>query len=141
MSPAPDPLPTTRPATEADLPFLATLRRARTPPVDEARLDAELREQLPGTAVVELAGRPVGLLRVQRGASRWTIQQVQLLPAWRRAGIGSRLIAALLDEARAQGVRVNLSVLKSNPALALYERMGFVVTTECENGYGMQAAP
>ncbi|MCC9648213.1 GNAT family N-acetyltransferase [Rubrivivax sp. JA1029] len=64
---------------------------------------------------------------------------MQLLPAYRRAGIGSRLIAEVLAEARDQGARVSLSVLKSNPARSLYERLGFTVTAECENGYSMRA--
>lgn len=122
----------TRPAIAPDLPFLHALQRATggeggPPPA------------LAGAAVVLLDGQPVGLLRVHRGSRDWAIQQVQLLPAYRRAGIGSRLIAEVLAEARDQGARVSLSVLKSNPARGLYERLGFTVTAECENGYSMRA--
>ncbi|MCK7490372.1 MAG: GNAT family N-acetyltransferase [Comamonadaceae bacterium] len=107
---------------------------ASATPADEAALAAQLRELLPGTAVVELAGRPIWRgARAAPAPAAGLIQRVQLMPAWRGAGIGGRLIAGLLDEARACGVRVGLSVLKTSPAaLALYERLGFVVTDECE---------
>ncbi len=46
--------------------------------------------------------------------------------AERGRGLGSRLLAALLDEARAAGLRaLSLSVDPGNPALRLYERAGF----------------
>ncbi|MBK1686689.1 GNAT family N-acetyltransferase [Rubrivivax gelatinosus] len=131
----------TRSATEADLPLLVALRRGFGADGDDAELAAQLRGQLDGSTIVLLDGHPVGLLRVHRGSRDWAIQQVQLLPGYRRAGIGSRLIGEVLAEARAQGARVSLSVLKANPARSLYERLGFTVTAECENGYSMRACP
>ncbi|EGJ11052.1 MULTISPECIES: GNAT family N-acetyltransferase [Rubrivivax] len=137
----PDRLPilATRAATERDLPWIAVLHHGPGAAQLEGEALASLRTQLAGAAVVLLDGQPVGLLRVHRGSRDWAIQQVQLLPAYRRAGIGSRLIAEVLAEARDQGARVSLSVLKSNPARSLYERLGFTVTAECENGYSMRA--
>ena len=45
---------------------------------------------------------------------------------YRRAGVGCRLLAALLDRAGADGFnRVSLSVEFDNPAVSLYERVGF----------------
>jgi ribosomal protein S18 acetylase RimI-like enzyme len=44
----------------------------------------------------------------------------------RGRGVGGRLLRALLAEARAQGVdQVSLSVELDNPAIRLYERLGF----------------
>jgi len=52
---------------------------------------------------------------------------VALQAEFRGAGIGTRLLRALLDEARARGVAaVSLSVQDANPARRLYERLGFV---------------
>ncbi|MGC4076699.1 MAG: GNAT family N-acetyltransferase [Rubrivivax sp.] len=137
----PDQTPTlaTRAATEQDLPWLAVLRHG--PGADQPGGEAlgALRAQLDGAAIVLIDGVPGGVLRVHRGSRDWAIQRVQLLPQYRRAGIGSRLIAEVLADARRHGARVSLSVLKSNPALSLYERLGFTVTAECENGYSMRA--
>ncbi|WP_237715937.1 GNAT family N-acetyltransferase [Rubrivivax gelatinosus] len=94
------PLLATRPATEQDLPWLALLRHGpdAAPPDGEAL--AALRVLLDGGAIVLVDGLPGGLLRVHRGSRDWAIQQVQLLPQYRRAGIGSRLIAEVLAEAQ-----------------------------------------
>lgn len=48
-----------------------------------------------------------------------------VLPDWRGRGVGSRLLAHLLEAARAQYRKVCLSVSADNPALRLYERIGF----------------
>jgi ribosomal protein S18 acetylase RimI-like enzyme len=44
-----------------------------------------------------------------------------------RRGIGSQLIGDLMEDARARGVPIRLSVLFNNPARELYERLGFRV--------------
>ena len=51
---------------------------------------------------------------------------ISLLPEYRRLGIGTRLLHALLLLLRENGYRrVSLSVQKENPALRLYQRLGF----------------
>ncbi|HET9467706.1 MAG TPA: GNAT family N-acetyltransferase [Vicinamibacterales bacterium] len=52
-----------------------------------------------------------------------------VLPAYRGAGLGRRLLSETLDAARALDIeRVELEVFASNTAaIALYERLGFVV--------------
>jgi ribosomal protein S18 acetylase RimI-like enzyme len=50
-----------------------------------------------------------------------------VISAWRRRGVGSRLLAAALPLARARGfARVDLDVYAHNaPAIRLYEKFGF----------------
>lgn len=56
---------------------------------------------------------------------------IALLAEFRGVGIGTRLLRALLDEARARGVgAVSLSVQDANPARRLYERFGFVLVRD-----------
>lgn len=51
---------------------------------------------------------------------------VTLLPAHRGRGLGTRLVRALLDEARARGVAVSCEVEHDNHrARALYVALGF----------------
>ena len=52
-----------------------------------------------------------------------------LLPQFRRQGIGSRLMARALSDARAFGFsRVELTVYRSNAnAIRLYEKAGFII--------------
>jgi GNAT superfamily N-acetyltransferase len=51
---------------------------------------------------------------------------VGIIPDRRREGIGSLLLNALLTEARIRELRgISLSVARENPAVRLYERLGF----------------
>ena len=43
----------------------------------------------------------------------------------RGKGIGEALLRALIDEATARDVRLSLDVRETNPAMRLYERLGF----------------
>ena len=52
---------------------------------------------------------------------------LSLLPGWRGKGIGSLLLAHLLQSSRGRYLAVSLSVTPGNPAQRLYERVGFVV--------------
>lgn len=45
--------------------------------------------------------------------------------ATRGKGVGERLLRALIDEAAARGLRLSLDVRETNPAIRLYERLGF----------------
>lgn len=65
------------------------------------------------------------------------VTTVAVRPDLRRASIGSRLLLVLARVARARGsVAMTLEVAASNgPAIALYERFGFVVEGVRENYY------
>lgn len=57
-------------------------------------------------------------------------------PAFRRQSLGSRLIDAIAREAAATGAQaLHLEVRESNPAMALYERCGFVPIGRRRNYY------
>ena len=139
-----------RPAEESDIPFLLDLRikamgghyaaMGMTPSPEH--LEARVRAGFEVAQIVELEGRPVGLLKVQRPAGEWHVMQIQMTPEVQGQGIGSDLLKAVLEEARQAGVAVTLSVLKVNRARELYERLGFVVTGDMgEDGYRMRAEP
>ena len=70
-------------------------------------------------------GRPIGRMLVDRTTSEITLIDIALLPEHRNAGLGTHLIQGLLAEATQAKKPVRLHVLKSNPALHLYERFGF----------------
>lgn len=50
-----------------------------------------------------------------------------LLPAYRGQGIGTALLTALIAQATERYAALSLSVDPQNPAMRLYERLGFVV--------------
>ena len=90
--------------------------------------DRHYREHYRGASfdVVERGGVPVGRLYVARWPDEIRIMELSLLPEHRGAGIGTRLVRAILDEAAREGKRTSVHVEQLNPARRLYERLGFV---------------
>ena len=93
--------------------------------------------------IIELSGRPVGRLLVERSESTILLRDIALLKEFRNAGIGSQLIQDLMTEATAAGKPIDLHVLITSPAVRLYERLGFRHTdTGSDGGYlAMQWLP
>jgi GNAT superfamily N-acetyltransferase len=75
--------------------------------------------------VIEWEGRPVGRLYVARWEKEIRIVDIALLPQSRGKGIGSQFLLELQEEARAAGKTLSIHVEKFNPALRLYQRLGF----------------
>lgn len=78
--------------------------------------------------VVEENGKPIGYVCVLQEGEYDFIEEIALLPEAQGRGIGTRLIRDILQTAQRRGVPVQLSVFASNPAQALYARLGFEVT-------------
>jgi MOSC domain-containing protein YiiM len=137
-----------RPATEEDIPFLLALRQqtmsehleASGLQLSEAEHLRRVLAAFDSASVLLQAGKPVGLLKVVRTGAQWELVQVQLVPELQGRGLGTVLLQSLVAEARSHGAGLRLSVLKSNPAKRLYERLGFAVIEEKECSYEMAIA-
>jgi ribosomal protein S18 acetylase RimI-like enzyme len=112
-------------------------------PWDDAQKDAFLRAQFDAQdrwyrehytratyEVITVDGERAGRLYLHRGESEIRIVDIALLPEYRGNGVGTSLIRDLLAEADAAGKRVTIHVERLNPALALYERLGFSVAED-----------
>lgn len=75
--------------------------------------------------VIEVDSEPVGRLYVARWDDEIRIMDIALLPEHRGKGLGTQLLRDLLDEGARTRKRVSIHVEKNNPALRLYERLGF----------------
>jgi GNAT superfamily N-acetyltransferase len=75
--------------------------------------------------VIEDEGAPAGRLYVDRWADEIRLMDIALLPEHRGKGLGTRLLKDLQSEARAAGKPLRIHVERMNPALGLYERLGF----------------
>ena len=75
--------------------------------------------------VILVAGQPAGRLYVHRGADELRIVDIAMLPVWRNRGVGTHLIGALQTEAALARKPLRIHVERLNPALSLYERLGF----------------
>jgi ribosomal protein S18 acetylase RimI-like enzyme len=91
--------------------------------------DTYYREHYPTAqfCVIEHDGRAAGRLYVDRWENEIRVMDITLLPEHRRAGLGTKLLRELQDEAAAAGKSLSIHVEKFNPALGLYQRLGFQV--------------
>jgi ribosomal protein S18 acetylase RimI-like enzyme len=112
-------------------------------PWDDAQKDAFLRAQFEAQdrwyrenyaqatyEVIVVDGEPAGRLYLHRGDTEIRIVDVALLPEHRGHGVGSSVLRDVLAEADAAGKRVTIHVERLNPALRLYERLGFSVAED-----------
>jgi len=75
-------------------------------------------------SIVVVEGHEAGRLYVDAGDDV-TVVDITLLPVLRGRGVGSRLLAGVVADAETRGSSVVLSVEPGNPAVRLYERLGF----------------
>ena len=78
--------------------------------------------------IVTVSGEPVGRILVDRTRDEIRVVDLAILTERRNAGIGSRLMRALLDESLATGKPVRVHAFKPSRAVGFYERMGFLRT-------------
>lgn len=78
------------------------------------------------TETILCDGSPVGLITTLKTADTIFLVDIALLAQFRKVGVGSFVLHAL----QAEGKKIILHVLKQNPAIRLYSRLGFVPVTE-----------
>jgi ribosomal protein S18 acetylase RimI-like enzyme len=76
--------------------------------------------------IIELDGRPIGRIVVDRPGDRIHIVDQAIVPELRSRGAGTAIMKALMQEAAAGVLPVRLMVADANdPSLKLYQRLGF----------------
>ena len=70
-------------------------------------------------------GVPVGRLWIDEWRDQIRLVDIALMPEWRGSGVGSILLHQVLDRGVKAGKPVTIHVEAYNPALRLYQRLGF----------------
>jgi ribosomal protein S18 acetylase RimI-like enzyme len=137
--------PILRAANDDDVPFLVDLRRRNQSTLalpgaalDDTEIARLVRTRFDCAQVIEIDGQPAGVVKVTRNEDSWRLLEIQLLPQFHGLGLGRRILQDLIADAdRAQVAAVHLSVLRNNPAEALYRRLGFRVVSETATAFEM----
>ena len=135
---------TLRPATEADYDFMRLLYHSTRAeemkqfPFTEEQKVAFLNSQFAAQSqhyadhyptcerrIILRDDNAVGRFYVDRWRDQIRIVDIALVPEARGAGIGGALVREVLDEGAAAGKPVTIHVEAYNPALRLYQRLGF----------------
>ena len=80
----------------------------------------------------------IGMIVVERSEQEIRMVDFVLLPDFRNAGIGTHLIKELLAEAAGVGGVFRVQIMRTNPAVELFERLGLVRTGETGSHYQME---
>lgn len=86
-------------------------------------------------------GTVVGRHLVERQAKCYRTIDIAVLPEYQNRGVGAWALQHIQQVAALESVPCRLSVLKSNPALHLYERMGFLRMAADELSYELEWQP
>ena len=89
--------------------------------------------------IIVCDSRDCGWLLMAGDASFSHIVEIMIAPAFRGQGIGSEMLRGLMDEAKRDGIPLQLTVNKNNVnARRLYTRLGFKVTGDDEVQFSME---
>jgi ribosomal protein S18 acetylase RimI-like enzyme len=75
--------------------------------------------------VILVDGEPAGRLYVHRREREIRLVDISFLPEFRNRSLGTALLRDLCVEAEAAGKPLTIHVEKYNPAMRLYQRLGF----------------
>ncbi len=92
-------------------------------------------------SIILLDGQPGGRVYVDRREDEHRIVDIALMPDQRGQGTGGRIMKDLLDEAADAGKIVRIHVEHDNPAMHLYERLGFKKIGDTEVYFLMEWNP
>ena len=98
--------------------FLRSQFHAQTLHYKNNYIDAEY-------SIILVDGQPAGRLYLHQDPGDLRIMEISLIPEHRGSGIGTLLLREIMDRAAAAGHIVSIHVEQFNPALRLYERLGF----------------
>lgn len=138
-----------RPVTPEDFAYCAKLyfeamdATIRALNLDLDRHTASFRNQWSAAEVriVTRNGVDIGWLQTAAETDALFLKQLFVDAPLRNRGIGTVVMHRLMDEAAHAGRAVTLGVVKTNPALRLYERLGFTTTHEDERKFYMRHGP
>lgn len=88
--------------------------------------------------IIMLDGLDVGWLQSVQQGDGLSIRQLFVDGPFQRRGIGTEVLNRLIGDAALLNQAVRLSVAKMNPALRLYERLGFYITHEDDRKFYMK---
>lgn len=110
---------------------------------DELIQHHSFHDNLPASSftIASLEDFDIGAYSLLEKKDHLWLEMVLVLPEKQNVGVGSLLLKHVQQRASEREQSVRLSVLKVNPALRFYERLGFTVTTEDQWSYKLEWQP
>jgi GNAT superfamily N-acetyltransferase len=127
----------------ADLYFKEMDRTIRELNLDLAKQATNLcqRWDVQQVRIITLDGADIGWVQSTIEGGALFLGQLFVAPAHQGRGIGTMIVRRLIEEAAYDRRAVTLGVVKINPALRLYQRLGFRTTHEDARKFYMRRDP
>ena len=108
--------------------------------LDRATQETSFEQQWDPTQVkiIALDDADIGWLQMSTRDNELFVAQMFVDRPFQRKGIGTEVMRRLIDEATELNQPVRLNVVKINPAVRLYQRLGFQVTHEDDRKFYMK---
>lgn len=84
--------------------------------------------------IIVFDNQDAGFLWYEKKPTENFLVAIRLLPEFQNKGIGTKIIKEIIENSDKS---ITLQVLKINPALSLYKKLGFIVTSENETHFKM----
>ncbi|MEM9908317.1 MAG: GNAT family N-acetyltransferase [Cyanobacteria bacterium P01_D01_bin.44] len=124
----------TRPATEADYPFCYELTKQNMFDLFTRHwggwVSSAFRNDFnaKNTEIITLDGQRVGYFSLKENDNEFHLDNIQLSPNLHGKGIGTAILENILHNKASKPIL--LTTFLDNPAIRLYERLGFTVTDQ-----------
>lgn len=88
--------------------------------------------------ILELDQQSIACMHLSSKSDHYFLDMILVEPAYQRRGFGSKLFDIAREQARKAELPIQLSVLKTNPAVRFHEHIGFAVIDEDDHSYKMR---
>jgi ribosomal protein S18 acetylase RimI-like enzyme len=85
--------------------------------------------------------RDVGWMQTRTTEGEVFLGSLYVIPEMQRHGIGTHVLRELIAQSTRSSKPLTLAVMKNNPAIQLYERLGFQLTREDRYKFYMRLGP
>ena len=111
--------------------------------LDRAAHEAKFPDQwkVSEVRIVALDGQDIGWLQWSTEPAGFCLTQLYIDTPFQKRGIGTEIMRGLIAEAARARRAILLDVVKINPALRLYQRLGFRICGEEEHKFNMILDP
>ena len=92
-------------------------------------------------SIIMADGRDVGWMQTRAGEGEVFLGSLYVIPEMQRRGIGTHVLRGLIAQSKRSSTPLTLAVMKDNPAIQLYERLGFRLTREDQYKFYMRVDP
>jgi ribosomal protein S18 acetylase RimI-like enzyme len=93
------------------------------------------------TSIIMADGRDVGWMHTRADAEELFLGSLDVIPDMQRRGIGTHVLRELIAHSERSSQPLTLAVMKNNPAIHLYERLGFRLIREDRYKFYMRVSP